>query len=69
MGGNVLEWVADWEDENYYSISPKENPKGPATGTHKVVRGGAMDIGPEYSHAAYRNRLLPHLTNMTFGFR
>ncbi len=69
MGGNVLEWVADWQDENYYSISPKENPKGPATGTHKVVRGGAMDIGPEYSHAAYRNRLLPHLTNMTFGFR
>ena len=69
MGGNVLEWVADWEDENYYSISPKENPKGPVTGTHKVVRGGAMDIGPEYSHAAYRNRLLPHLTNMTFGFR
>ncbi len=69
MGGNALEWVADWQDENYYAISPKVNPKGPATGTYKVLRGGAMDIGPEYSRTTYRNRLMPHLTNMSFGFR
>ena len=69
MGGNALEWVADWEDVGYYLISPKVNPKGPATGTHKILRGGAMDIGPEYSRTVYRNRLMPHLTNMAFGFR
>ena len=69
MGGNALEWVADWEDVGYYLISPKVNPKGPATGTHKILRGGAMDIGPEYSRTVYRNRLMPNLTNMAFGFR
>ncbi len=69
MGGNALEWVADWEDVSYYLISPKVNPKGPATGTHKILRWGAMDIGPEYSRTVYRNRLMPHLTNMAFGFR
>ena len=69
MGGNVLEWVSDWQDENYYAVSPALNPTGPATGTHKILRGGAMDIGPEFSRTTYRNRLMPHGTNMSFGFR
>ncbi|MAE20301.1 hypothetical protein CMK12_15455 [Candidatus Poribacteria bacterium] len=69
MGGNVLEWVADWQDLNYYSVSPERNPTGPPTGMYKIVRGGAMDIGPQYSRTVFRNRLVPHLTNMTFGFR
>jgi formylglycine-generating enzyme required for sulfatase activity len=69
MGGNALEWVADWEDVNYYAVSPKKNPTGPATGTHKIIRGGAQDVGPELSRTTYRNRSMPHSQNMTFGFR
>ncbi|MEH6494056.1 formylglycine-generating enzyme family protein [Halopseudomonas sp.] len=39
MAGNATDWVNDWYSENYYPVSPVENPKGPATGTQRVRRG------------------------------
>jgi len=43
MTGNVAEWVNDWYQSDYYSISPGSNPLGPDTGTTKVQRGGGWD--------------------------
>jgi formylglycine-generating enzyme required for sulfatase activity len=43
MTGNVWEWVNDWWQSDYYSVSPDENPPGPTTGTYKVLRGGYWD--------------------------
>ena len=40
MSGNVFEWCNDWYDENYYGKSPGNDPKGPATGPYRVIRGG-----------------------------
>jgi len=41
MSGNVMEWLADWYQSDYYSVSPPSNPTGAASGTDKVLRGGS----------------------------
>ena len=42
MAGNVMEWCAGLVRRDYYSVSPRKNPKGPAEGAYRVVRGGTF---------------------------
>ena len=69
MGGNVAEWVWDWYDPNYYAASPENNPSGPETGTHRVVRGGATSPLPQDMRTTIRRRFFPRTTSGSIGFR
>lgn len=50
MSYNVMEWVSDWYDENFYKRSPENNPQGPHDGSRKVLRGGITGNKPSFNH-------------------
>lgn len=69
MAGNVWEWVADWYSENYYRTSPKENPTGPDSGTLRVLRSGAWNVGPDVVRTSLRNAHPQSSFDNDIGFR
>ncbi|MBC8367101.1 SUMF1/EgtB/PvdO family nonheme iron enzyme [bacterium] len=69
MGGNVWEWVGDYYDPNYYSESPRENPRGPESGSLVVIRGGGWYSGPGCLRVDGRGALSPGWVDFAVGFR
>jgi eukaryotic-like serine/threonine-protein kinase len=73
MHGNVWEWCQDPYDAQFYSRSPMVNPRGPAEGTLRVLRGGSwIEWRPVFRHdprSAARNGEPPDYRGMNVGFR
>ncbi|MBH0192463.1 MAG: SUMF1/EgtB/PvdO family nonheme iron enzyme [Nitrospira sp.] len=69
MAGNAAEWVNDWFGIDYYATMPDRNPRGPATGRYKVVRGGSWKSEPALLRTATRGGASPDRRAATIGFR
>ncbi len=67
LAGNVWEWVADWLGPS--PPGPEDNPRGPATGKLKVVKGGAWNSGVVSLRVSNRGRFPPETRNPAVGFR
>jgi Sulfatase-modifying factor enzyme 1 len=70
MHGNVWEAVQDWYSSSYYSVSPADDPRGPSSGSSRVLRGGSWgNFFANIVRSAFRNQGPPSVRSSAHGFR
>lgn len=72
MVGNVWEWCSDWFDPTAYDARATLDPRGPASGTVRVMRGGSFLCHDSYCNryrVAARSAAPPDSTASNLGFR
>ncbi|MFC1553984.1 formylglycine-generating enzyme family protein [candidate division KSB1 bacterium] len=67
--GNVSEMCMDWYFPKYTSDTPLYDPKGPSTGTYRVIRGGSWFDNEYHLRVSNRNIIDPEARCFNVGFR
>ncbi len=67
FSGNVYEFCSDWFVD--YTSDSQTDPKGPASGTHRVVRGGAYLSADVECTVIHRDSQDPDAASSSTGFR
>ena len=68
MGGNVMQWVEDWDDRKITMKLPRGRPEGPGTGTGRVNKGGNWYASPADCRCAFRGFSGPTMSFWNLGF-
>ena len=69
LAGNVLQWCGDWYTNSYYASSPGVDPRGPASGEERVLRGGSFFSQADVSRTSARLSDPPIKAYFNIGFR
>lgn len=72
MSGNICEMCWDRYLDTYYESSPSSNPRGPDSGSLRIIRGGGWVHGeyPEDYRIAARSFFIPQISvYLNVGFR
>jgi sulfatase modifying factor 1 len=69
MVGNAGNWCSDFYGENYYAASKVDDPKGPTSGTFRVMRGGGWHGNTIRCRSAHREFDKPDACYLFLGFR
>ena len=67
MHGNVSEWCKDWYGD--YPAVAVTDPKGPATGKYRVLRGGSVNDEGWDTRSAVRGNCMPTDRCLEYGIR
>jgi len=67
MGGNILEWCADWFGD--YPRGAVTDPKGPSSGSFRMARGGSWRTAARVTRSAARAGGSAGRHDYTLGFR
>jgi len=67
MHGNVWEWCNDWFGD--YPEASQTNPRGAASGTFRVFRGGGWRNFAQICRSAFRYNYFPGHRHFNIGFR
>jgi len=67
MLGNVWEWCSDWYVE--YPTGSVTDPRGPSSGSSRVLRGGSWFDVASGARSAFRLWVDPGYRSFNLGFR
>ena len=67
LGGNTFEWCWNWYTK--YKRDTLNNPKGPASGSSRVIRGGSWKSSQELCRSSARGSINPYEKKDNIGFR
>jgi formylglycine-generating enzyme required for sulfatase activity len=67
MHGNVAEWCNDFYADGY-AAGDAQDPRGPASGQERVLRGGSWSASAEACRSSARAGEAPGLADVCFGY-
>jgi len=69
MAGNVMEWAADWFNQDSYRLLPVDNPVGVPNGERRIIRGASWNDSVKRAQTSIRFKMYPEYRDVTIGFR